>query len=473
MALLETTLLKEEEEGKEEGEAEEERGTPTRYVHLKHLYSTSPCVNASGASNVMSKKVKARKLTDEEEVECGASAVQGIAKGRLVLDPYVQEAPRAAVRQKPLLVYSRCSKRPRHCSDRPSFFDSLSRKMGVGSRCFADVEGEGDDCLRTGKKQKRMMKHELLGLGTGVGYACGMDGPRLRASRLNCKIGTDETRAISTNGAAAKEASSSLGTAKKWVELSLEDADPLAFVDLTCKVFWPMDDLWYMGSITGYCAETGLHRVLYNDGDVENLNLAKEGVKFYISRVDMRRLNLKHGAEKEMMAHDEILSLAAILNDCQDLEPGDLVWAKLTGHAMWPAVVADEAYLVAHNVLKTVRGERAVSVQFFGTHDFARINVKHVIPFLNGAASGYHLKCKQKRFRQSLEEAKMYLCKQQLPTKMLQQQRGVNNSKASSDDEEGHDSDPTSNASYKMEVLRNPKLKSRPLFRVTLDDGEE
>lgn len=47
----------------------------------------------------------------------------------------------------------------------------------------------------------------------------------------------------------------------------------------------------------------------------------------------------------------------------------------LLGHAMWPAVVIDEAYVGANRVLKTMQGERAVSVQFFGTHDFARFNI--------------------------------------------------------------------------------------------------
>ncbi|RZR91874.1 hypothetical protein BHM03_00020065, partial [Ensete ventricosum] len=32
---------------------------------------------------------------------------------------------------------------------------------------------------------------------------------------------------------------------------------------------------------------------------------------------------------------------------------------------------------------------------------------------------------------------------------------------------------PCSVMSYKMQVLRNPKVKARPLFRVTTDDGEQ
>uniref|UniRef100_A0A1D1Z907 Histone-lysine N-methyltransferase ATX2 n=1 Tax=Anthurium amnicola TaxID=1678845 RepID=A0A1D1Z907_9ARAE len=517
---------------------EEETDKPTRYVHIKHLYSsTSPCINASGASNVMSKKVKARKVTDEEEEEGGLEAVQGNGKGLPFLDPDLQETHgKPPEHRKPVLVYHRRAKRHRHSWNMPSFFDSVTRKMDLASRSSGDAVGDGDDGLPTEKKQKRMMKYELLGLGAGAGFECGFSGPRLRASRWNPKGSNDETKAISTKGGAAKEVSSSSGMTKRWVELSLEDADPFAFVGLMCKVFWPIDDEWYMGSVTEYNAECGLHRVLYNDGDTENLNFLNERIKFYISRLEMQSLKLKHGTEKEVMAHDEMLAMAAILNDCQDLEPGDLVWAKLTGHAMWPAVVIDEAYLGAHRILKTMRRERAVSVQFFGTHDFARINVKHVVPFLNGAASGYHLKCKQKHFRQSLEEAKIYLCKQQLPTKMLRQQRGAGDFMDASDDEEGFDSgedtsvdegkqkmveymqtfpleigdlsvlslgnivcdsqyfhnksyiwpegytalrkfisiaDPNLSTSYKMEVLRNPKSKFRPLFRVTLVDGEQ
>lgn len=33
--------------------------------------------------------------------------------------------------------------------------------------------------------------------------------------------------------------------------------------------------------------------------------------------------------------------------------------------------------------------------------------------------------------------------------------------------------DPAMETSYKMEVLRNPRVKTRPLFRVTSDDGEQ
>ncbi|RRT55051.1 hypothetical protein B296_00048740, partial [Ensete ventricosum] len=83
----------------------------------------------------------------------------------------------------------------------------------------------------------------------------------------------------------------------------------------------------------------------------------------------------------------------------------------LTGHAMWPAVVVSESNFGPRGDLKPTRINQSILVQFFGTHDFARFD-----PFSR---------------------------------------------------------DPCSVMSYKVQVLRNPKVKARPLFRVTTDDGEQ
>jgi len=59
-----------------------------------------------------------------------------------------------------------------------------------------------------------------------------------------------------------------------------------------------------------------------------------EKVKFHISSEEMQHLNLKYDVssmEKKGLNYNEMLALAASFDDCQDLEPGDLVWAKLTG----------------------------------------------------------------------------------------------------------------------------------------------
>jgi c-di-GMP-related signal transduction protein len=112
---------------------------------------------------------------------------------------------------------------------------------------------------------------------------------------------------------------------------------------------------------------------------------------------------------------------------------------------MWPAIVVDGALIGDHKGISKNIGGGSISVQFFGTHDFARfvvllslkeilfvsitaqcvghlflievdfifylsstrIKPKQAISFLKGLLSSFHLKCKQPRFTRSLEEAKM------------------------------------------------------------------
>ncbi|CAK9167736.1 unnamed protein product [Ilex paraguariensis] len=74
---------------------------------------------------------------------------------------------------------------------------------------------------------------------------------------------------------------------------------------------------------------------------------------------------------------------------------------------MWPAIVLDESPVGVHKGLNKISVEKSVKVQFFGTHDFARVKTTQVISFLRGLLSSFHLKCKKSNFVQSLEEAKM------------------------------------------------------------------
>lgn len=474
-----------------------------KYLPINRLYSsTSPCINPSGSSSVMSKKVKARQLIDEEE--------EGDEE---------QEEKKAL--KTPVLVYRRRLKKPRPGRDEVS--GGIDRQS---------CDSDGNAVTKSGKKTRK--NYELLSLDSS-----GIGGPRLRGSGgLSTSKGEDS--GIRKRGRTAKD-SSALSTTKRWVELDSDGVDPNVFVGMACKVYWPMDEDWYKGSVTGYNSGTRKHCIEYNDGDIEHLILMDEKVKFHISSEEMQHLNLKYDVssmEKKGLNYNEMLALAASFDDCQDLEPGDLVWAKLTGHAMWPAVVVDESNIGARGGLQLIRHDQSVLVQFFGTHDFARINSKQAIPFLNGLLSSLHLKCKQIRFHRSLEEAKMYLSNQQLPKSMLQLQKGMgaDDSWGSSgvdeeridlceDNVEGmmqktfecsstspleignirvtslgkivcdsmhfHDKrhiwpegytafrtftsikDPRMETSYKMEVLRNLKVKTRPLFRVTSDDGEQ
>ncbi|XP_009802433.1 histone-lysine N-methyltransferase ATX2-like [Nicotiana sylvestris] len=323
---------------------------------------------------------------------------------------------------------------------------------------------------------------------------------------------------------------------KKWVWLSFEGVDPKKFIGLQCKVYWPLDADWYSGRVIGYNSETERHHVKYVDGDEEHLLLSNERVKFSVSLEEMSRLKLRSSdtsPETDGIDVDEMVVLAATLDDCEALEPGDIIWAKLTGHAMWPAIVLDESLAGGRKGLNKVSGEKSVLVQFFGTHDFARVKLKQVISFLRGLLSSFHLKCKKPKFVQGLEEAKMYLTEQKLSKRMLRIQNRIaadNNTESeegegSSDSEdeglrrkiedirscpfelgdlqvvslgkivedtelfrdekfiwpEGYTAvrkfpsvtDPGVRVSYKMEVLRDPDFRTRPLFRVTSDSGEQ
>lgn len=75
-------------------------------------------------------------------------------------------------------------------------------------------------------------------------------------------------------------------------------------------------------------------QVKYGDGDGEKLALHREKIKFFMSREDMELLNLKFCCNDEAVDgqdYDEMVALAASFEGCQDFEPRDIIWAKLTG----------------------------------------------------------------------------------------------------------------------------------------------
>ncbi|PKA57771.1 Histone-lysine N-methyltransferase ATX2 [Apostasia shenzhenica] len=536
---------------------EEEVDHPMRYLPIRHVYSsTSPCVNSGRSCNVVSKKVKAgRLIVDEGESEgkdgkklinlCNGGIFRGSASS-------------------PLLVYSRRSKKPRVMTggDKSGSLVDPSMKSENGS----EVDFEGQECEGNGGRDddmegsngnrsvsaeaslddesgkgingERREKFELLSL-VAAGHA--RDGDEAgetqgRANRRSVRVNSSVGRKRSLR---SQKNSSCPRNEKKWVELDCEEADPEAFVGLACKVFWPMDDDWFKGFVVSYDSGTHQHHIKYNDGDDEHLIIADEKIKFRVSYEEIHCLNLKLGISnsKKGLDHYEMLSLAVVSEDRDVLEPGDVVWAKLTGHAKWPALVVNEPDAGASG-LKPIRREQSIFVQFFGTHDFARIGVKQVMPFGKGVHSSLDLKCKQDSFLRSLDEVKLYLSNQHFPERMLRYQKamGISHGRAAfGDDREGnyafdeHSGDemmpqteecmyipievgnlrvtnlgrvvqdsvyfqnkhhvwpegytayrkfastkvPNLKSVYKMEVLRNPKLMSRPLFRVTTGEGEQ
>ncbi|KAF2322266.1 hypothetical protein GH714_009861 [Hevea brasiliensis] len=358
-------------------------------------------------------------------------------------------------------VYSRRSKRPRHSTPTPSFFESLILrtaesvpKLAVKTE-ICGFEDSIDNDLKRKEKKRRIGRSELVKLGVDSSVLGGVERPRLRDCRnhnVNSNSGTLRRKNRGSLQISDKVLSLPAST-KRWVRLSYDDVIQKGSLD-------------YLARFIGHWMLIGILDVLL-DGDNYD--------------------------------YDEMVVLAAVLDDCQDLEPGDIIWAKLTGHAMWPAIVVDESLIGNRKGLNKISGKKSVFVQFFGTHDFARIKPKQVISFLKGLLSSFHLKCRKPHFARSLEEAKMYLSEQKLPRRMLQLQNSMNgdancdsasrkivkDSEYFQDDRfiwpEGYTAlrkftsitDPSVCTIYKMEVLRDAESKIRPLFRVTLDDGEQ
>ncbi|KZV31109.1 hypothetical protein F511_14990 [Dorcoceras hygrometricum] len=139
-------------------------------------------------------------------------------------------------------------------------------------------------------------------------------------------------------------------------------------------VYWPLDACWYSGHVLGYNLEAG--RQKYEDDEEENLILVNERVKFYVSHEEMDSLKLtylENSSETDFIDVNEMMVLASSLDDCQEVECGDIIWAKLTGPAVWRAMVLEECQVGARKGLNKTSGEKSVLVQFFGTYDFARV----------------------------------------------------------------------------------------------------
>ncbi|KAL6526707.1 hypothetical protein OROGR_015797 [Orobanche gracilis] len=545
----------------EREEDEFQRGNaPLKYISLCDVYSaTSPCATARGSKKVKAAARKPQQMNSHEQF---------------------QQLPAIAAKPRLTHVYFRRRKRKER---EPSFFEGLAVKseeleFGGGERVEREIKrrNKGSSIkmmnLRVHCKPSSKLDDDTrltnsfdkINVGKNINFVSdGLDNHNnsnvSRNKNCDSKVTNCENRKRK-NDCLEYDVKYSVGVGtKRWVWLSFEGVDPKKFIGLQCKVYWPLDASWYSGHIVGYNSETGRHHVKYEDEEEENLILSNEQLKFHVSFEEMQYLKLKlcdKNPVPDGIDVNEMMVLAASLDDCQEIETGDVIWAKLTGqaedtnfrgqefrpphifgHAVWPAIVLDESHVGEHKGLKKISGEKSVIVQFFGTHDFARVTRKQVISFLKGLLSSCHSKCKKPTFVQGLEEAKIYLSERRLPTRMLQLRDGTDadandryqEDGACSGDEEcmSHEeiskklddlkscpleegdlhilslgkivkdtgkfqnerciwpegytavrvfpsiTDPSLNALYKMEVLRYVALRIRPLFRVTTDSGEE
>lgn len=79
--------------------------------------------------------------------------------------------------------------------------------------------------------------------------------------------------------------------------------------------------------------------MLYGDGDKEDVILSNEHVKFHISSEDILKLKLKccnKIMDTDPIDVNELMALAATLDDSSEIDPGDIIWAKLTGVYLFP-----------------------------------------------------------------------------------------------------------------------------------------
>ncbi|KAL9242503.1 hypothetical protein vseg_016495 [Gypsophila vaccaria] len=401
-------------------------GTPLKFLPLRHVYSaTSPSCS--------SKKVRARKVTDDDD-----DVVDDDDHVCRHLDEKFEHEEEVVAELKVSLSSSREIKhvyaRRRKKKAVSTMIDSLAGKFGYGEvkkEVVVVVEDEDEGFLGFEGKKRRCRSSELVKLGVDSGVFSRFSGPRLRESRFQHNVGCGG--ASTSKPAVKKRKLNSSGDArnqtdlrsKKWFQLAYDGVDPLAFVGLKCKVYWPLDNAWYKASIGSYNAGSKKHTVTYEDGDEEELVLADEQIKFHVSGEEMQKLNLKG---HKFTADDDpdyslLIGLAATVDESREPEAGDIIWAKLTGHAMWPALIIDESRVSECKGLNKSSGGRSFPVQFFGSHDFARIQVKQMVSFVKGLNTCFHLKCKTPSFIRSLKEAKVYLNEQKLPKSMLNMQR--------------------------------------------------
>ncbi|GFY92873.1 homologue of trithorax [Actinidia rufa] len=312
-------------------EIETGTGTPIRYVPLCDLYSaTSPCVGGS-SNGIVSKKVKARKLLHHHNHN-DHNHNNNNSSNRVIKEEDTHNKP-----QKPPIINFYTRKRPRN-SKKSLFFDSsepLLDSCANGSVTLGvvkeeqeeEVGDEGIDGLKHMKKQKRKGKsrnNELLSLGVDL---CELgqfdDGPRMRGTRKrDPKLQYNNVSRRRKRGP-SEDSQMVDYSATRWIRSAC------------CKqVYWPLDDDWYTGRVVGYNGETGRHQISYEDGDEESIVLSNERIKFYVSRDQMQRLNLSYSiknSDADGLDFSEMVVLAASFEDCHELGPGDIIWAKLPG----------------------------------------------------------------------------------------------------------------------------------------------
>lgn len=69
---------------------------------------------------------------------------------------------------------------------------------------------------------------------------------------------------------------------RHFYDILYKNLDPYWVLHKRIKVFWPLDESWYYGSVIGYCPEKKLHHIKYDDRDEEWIDFQNEKFKLLL-----------------------------------------------------------------------------------------------------------------------------------------------------------------------------------------------
>eukprot|EP00775_Hariotina_reticulata_P004536 gene4536-4788_t len=144
------------------------------------------------------------------------------------------------------------------------------------------------------------------------------------------------------------------------MDLTLRVA-PEALVGRYLRVFWPLDDAWFLGSVEDWNPETATHKVVYDDGSTEQLWMGLQRVRLLISKGE------------QLPAPD-----ASVLQ--QLAKAGEPVWVRSQGNPPWPAIIITTEEADDFSIPKGLLRAPQVCVQFFGDYTRARVGPSALIP---------------------------------------------------------------------------------------------
>ena len=131
--------------------------------------------------------------------------------------------------------------------------------------------------------------------------------------KINDKDKYDEER-MDVDGVSGKDTpqiqSQSSAATSKEASPTIQQASslPLGKVSVNDRIaiYWPNDDEWYEGVITEYDSFKKQHKVNYDDGQVESLNLANE--KFKILKDSSSITSNKRGYDEDDDEEDDTMA---------------------------------------------------------------------------------------------------------------------------------------------------------------------